>query len=307
MIKNILENIDNNEINLEDISYLWNEKNENNKKLIINHIQENLNDFKITYEGNIYYPTIYKIEDNCPTCGYRTPISRQKYTEEFIVKNIEYKLNGISNYNFSGINCYNKDITGLRELFIILNYLEHLNLNINVALSNYDNLKYLKKYELNSIIYNPLDFSYKDNNDNNDNFNSKYEEQVIRYIKENMSIKVTYVLTLKYNESHHDIFNIIERIKKLNVDYIEIRGFDPFVDSPEEYNPQYSKEFILKIIILLRLYLPNVELKIQYATNENNYLEDYIKLGINTITGIYTKNMGKKLENIDKIQELEKK
>ncbi|MBR0472792.1 MAG: hypothetical protein IJI98_08880 [Methanosphaera sp.] len=104
MIKNILENIDNNEINLEDISYLWNEKNENNKKLIINHIQENLNDFKITYEGNIYYPTIYKIEDNCPTCGYRTPISRQKYTEEFIVKNIEYKLNGISNYNFSGIN-----------------------------------------------------------------------------------------------------------------------------------------------------------------------------------------------------------
>jgi len=91
----------------------------------------------------------------------------------------------------------------------------------------------------------------------------------------------------------------ISEIEKYDVDSIEIKGYDPFIDSPEEYNPQYTRDYILKIISLLRIAFPTKEIKIQYATNYNNYLEDYIKLGVNTITGIYTPHLNSKLENTD--------
>ena len=82
----------------------------------------------------------------------------------------------------------------------------------------------------------------------------------------------------------------------MQIDSIEIKGYDPFIDSPEEYNPQYTKEYILKnYTLLLELPFQIKELKIQYATNGNNYLEEYKKIGINTITGIYTKNLNSNL------------
>ena len=134
-------------------------------------------------------------------------------------------------------------------------------------------------------------------NKNTDENIAKLEEETIKYIKENMNLKVTYEFLINYGESYEDILNKILEIKKYNADYIEIVGYDPFIDSPEEYNPQYTKEYILKIIALLRITFPNKELKIQYATNGNNFLEEYKKIGINTITGIYTKNLNSNLEN----------
>ena len=305
MIKNILKNIENNIVTKDDIEHIWNlNKVIENTELIDSINKDNNN---INFETNIYYPLIYQIEDNCPTCGYRTPISRQKYTEKFITKNIEYKLNDLDQYPITGINCYNKDITGLRELFIILNYLEKYKIDINVAISNYENLKYLKKYNLNSIIIIPQDFQHIKLNKSTLEKNNKYEEKVIKYIKENMCLNVVYQLTLNYNETHTDIFNIIMKMRNLEIDSIELKGFDPFIDSPEEYNPQYSKEYITKVILLLKLYLPNVKIKIQYATNNMNFFDEYKKLGINTITGVYTPQMNNKLENINKIKKTLKK
>lgn len=307
MIKNIVENIENNIIVPDDIKYILNMKKREDIELIEEIIANRLNHNSLSLESNLYYPLIYKIEDNCPTCGYRTPISRQKYSEEFIVKNIEFKIKNLDNFCVSGINCYNKDISGLNELFIILNLLEKYDLKINVAISNYDNLSYLNKYDINSIIYVPQDFQQHALNNNTYEYNDSYEEKILKYIKENMKLKVTYLFTLNYHESHMDIFEIIMKIKKYGIDIVELKGFDPFIDSPEEYNPQYSKEYILKIIMLFKLYLPKVELKIQYASNNCNFIEDYLKLGINTITGIYTKNMNSKLENITELQKILKK
>lgn len=302
-----MENIEVNNIVPNDINYILNMKNEDEIEFFVKIIRKRLDNYSLTLESNLYYPLIYQIEDNCPTCGYRTPLSRQKYSEEFIVKNIEYKLNDLDKYNISGVNCYNKDITGLRELFIILNFLEKYDLKVNVAVSNYDNLHYLKKFNLNSIIYVPKEFQRYKFNENNHEVNDKYEEKIIKYIKENMNLKVAYLITLNYNESHHDIFDIIMKMKKYDVDIIELKGFDPFVDSPEEYNPQYSKDYILKIILLFRLYLPEVEIKIQYAANNCNYVEDYLELGVNVVTGVYTKFMNSKIENITKLNEMLKK
>lgn len=88
---------------------------------------------------------------------------------------------------------------------------------------------------------------------------------------------------------------------------LEIKGFNPFIDSPEEYHPQYSKDFILKMILLFKLYLPKVELKIQYASNKNNYIPDFIKLNVDSISGIYTPFMNDKLKNTKEISKYIKK
>lgn len=307
MIKNIVKNIENNILLADDIEYLWNLKNvyENVllKKLIINET----NDYEISLESNIYYPAIYQIESNCPTCGYRTSFSRQKYTEEFITKSIEYRLSDIGKYNISGINCYNKDVTGLRELFLILNALDKYDVDVNVQLYNPEHLDYLKRYNIKSIIYSPEEFETYLFNENCVKEIYADEEKLIKYVKEELRLELTYVLVLNYNETYHDIVDIIVKIKKLGVDCVEIKGFDPFIDSPEEYNPQYSKEYILKIMLILRLYLPEIEIKIKYATNDNNHIEDYIGLGVNVITGIYTPYLNSKLENITEIDEILKK
>ena len=118
-----------------------------------------------------------------------------------------------------------------------------------------------------------------------------------------MNLKVTYEFLINYNEDYDDIFDKFHEIEKYDVDYIEVIGYDPFIDSPEEYNPQYTKEYILKIISLIRIAFPQKEIKIQFATNGNNYLEDYKKMGVNTITGIYTPHMNSRLNNTDIIRE----
>lgn len=297
--KNINYNLPN-DVDLNDIECFF-KLTEKNKLEKIFDLSEDINrkNFeKISYECNIYYPTIYQIEDNCPTCGYRTKESRRKYTEDFIIKSIEHKLENIENYPISGINCYNKDISGIRELMFILNALDKKNnLKINVRVSNFEHVKHLKNYNINSIIIQSTKNKPHAFNKNTDENIAKLEEETIKYIKENMNLKVTYEFLINYGESYEDILNKILEIKKYNVDYIEIVGYDPFIDSPEEYNPQYTKEYILKIIALLRITFPNKELKIQYATNGNNFIEEYKKIGINTITGIYTKNLNSNLEN----------
>lgn len=127
---------------------------------------------------------------------------------------------------------------------------------------------------------------------------------MVKYIRETMNLKVTYEFLINYNERYEDIAGKIREIEKYDVDSIEIVGYDPFIDSPEEYNPQYSRDYILKIISLIRIAFPEKEIKIQYATNANNFIDDYKKLGVNTITGIYTPHLNRKLENTEVMNNL---
>lgn len=302
MIKKIITNLLEKNITLKDIEYLFElkEQNELEKFYLTSHeIQEKYHG-KISYESNIYYPTIYKIEDNCPACGYRTKESRRKYTQEYIIKIVKHKLEDIEKYPIMGINCYNKDISGIRELLIILNVLrKYENMNINVRVSNYKHVKYLRNYNINSIIIQTSLNKLSSLNRKIDEEYYSLEEKHIKFIKEDMHFKLTYEFLINYGESYEDILNKILEVEKYSVDSIEIVGYDPFIDCPEEYNPQYSKDYILKVITLLRIIFPKKEIKIQYATNDNNYLEDYKKIGINTLTGIYTKNLNSKLENTE--------
>ena len=298
MIRKIITNLKNKGITFEDINYVL---NLNNKKelgeLYSESSKNNSLDTRIKFESNIYYPTIYQIEDNCPTCGYRTIESRRKYTEPYIRKIVEYKLSDIKNYNIKGINCYNKDTTGIKELEIILDCLEKYNISIAVRLADYNNIKILKNRNINSIIYSSDNNFYNSfNQKTNQNYDTK-EEEVIKYIKEEMNMDITYELMINYGESNEDIFKEIKKLLKYDVDSIQIKGYDPFIDCPEEYNPQYNIEYLSKIICILRLIFPDKELKIQYATNNNNYFKEFKKLGINTITGIYTPKMSNKLQN----------
>lgn len=299
MSKKNINDVLRNNLSLNDVKYLFNLKNkeEVEKLYAFSEAIHQKNFEKMEYESNIYYPTIYQIENNCPTCGYRTKESRQKYTEDFIIKNIEYKLGDIKNYPITGINCYNKDISGIRELLIILNILEkYQNLKINVRVSNLEHIKHLTKFHINSIIF-------QSSKNKPYVFNKKYDEnldmiekQSIKYIKENTDFKVTYEFLINYGETYDDIIGKINEIEKYDVDYIEIVGYDPFIDCPEEYNPQYTKDYLLKIISLLRILFPDKEIKIQYATNNNNFFKNY-KIGVNCITGIYTKKLNSNLEN----------
>ena len=91
---------------------------------------------------------------------------------------------------------------------------------------------------------------------------------------------------------------------KIKPTSIEIKGYDPFYDSPGEYNPQYSQQYLKKIISLLRIILPKTNLKLKYATNGNNDMEENVKLGINTITGIYFDKNKPQLYNINKIMNI---
>lgn len=298
MIRKIITNLKNKGITFEDINYVL---NLNNKKelgeLYSESSKNNSLDNIIKFESNIYYPTIYQIEDNCPTCGYRTIESRRKYTEPYIRKIVEYKLSDIKNYNIKGINCYNKDTTGIKELEIILDCLEKYNISIAVRLADYNNIKILKNRNINSIIYSSDNNFYNSfNQKTNQNYDTK-EEEVIKCIKEEMNMDITYEFMINYGESNEYIFKEIKKLLKYDVDSIQIKGYDPFIDCPEEYNPQYNIEYLSKIICILRLIFPDKELKIQYATNNNNYFKEFKKLGINTITGIYTPKMSNKLQN----------
>lgn len=304
MIRKIFENIENNRIDFNDVKYLLSIDNSNELSTLYKYSEKinSKNSKKLRYESNIYYPEIYRIENNCPTCGYRTSESRQKYTEEFIRKNIEFKLSDITEYPLSGVNCYNKDNSRTKELFIILGYLKKYNLNINVRVSDYSQLKFLKGYDLNSIIFQSSINKYPDFNEISNENKRKYDEKVLKYVKENMKLKVTYEYLIDYGESYHDVFKKIKEIQKYDIDIIDIKGYDPFIDSPEEYNPQYTKEHILKNISILRAYFNKKEIKIQYATNEKNYFQEYKELGINTFTGIYTPYMNTKLQNVNCIK-----
>lgn len=260
------------------------------------------NDVEFNLETNVYYPTIYRIEDNCPTCGYRTPESRRQYSEDYIVRVLEKKLSDIDLYPIGGINCYNKSIGGINELVLLLNLLKGVKINVNIGLSNVKQALNLERYDINSIIYREVP-EKNSVNKKYDKINKEVYDETLEFLMTKTKFDITYEFLINYGEDEVDILRKIRKIQKYNISNIEIKGYDPFIDSPEEYNPQYTKEYLMKIICMLRIIFKDKKLKIQYATNGNNYLKEYKKLGINTITGVYTPEINEKLENISQIIE----
>lgn len=302
MFLKIFDNIGNDEELLSAIDYVLGLDDVFNDGELMDRIKEvnSNNDVKFNLETNVYYPTIYKIEDNCPTCGYRTPESRRRYSEEYVVKVLEKKLGDIDLYPISGVNCYNKSITSINELVLLLNLLKNFDINVNISLSNVKQARNLERYDINSIIYREV----PEKNSVNKKYDKNYEEvydETLEFLRTNTKFNITYEFLINYGEDKIDILKKIRKIQKYNISSIEIKGYDPFIDSPEEYNPQYTKEYLTKIICILRIIFKDKELKIQYATNCNNYFKEYRKLGINTITGIYTSKINKKLGNINQI------
>lgn len=302
MFLKIFDNIGNDEELLYAIDYVLGLDDVFNDSELMDMIKEvnSNNDVEFNLETNVYYPTIYRIEDNCPTCGYRTPESRRRYSEEYVVKVLEKKLGDIDLYPISGVNCYNKSITGINELVLLLNLLKNFDINVNISLSNVKQARNLERYDINSIIYREVPEKNSVNKKYDKNNEEVYDE-TLEFLRTNTKFNITYEFLINYGEDKIDILKKIRKIQKYNISSIEIKGYDPFIDSPEEYNPQYTKEYLMKIICILRIIFKDKELKIQYATNCNNYFKEYRKLGINTITGIYTSKINKKLENINQI------
>ena len=104
-----------------------------------------------------------------------------------------------------------------------------------------------------------------------------------------------------YNNNLKNNIKFINNIESYGIDEIEIVGYDPFYDDVHEYNPQYTKEYLKRVISILRIMYPELKIKISYATNGKNYFEDILPLGINSINGVYC-NKTNKLYNIEKIR-----
>nr|WP_295164519.1 hypothetical protein [uncultured Methanosphaera sp.] len=54
------------------------------------------------------------------------------------------------------------------------------------------------------------------------------------------------------------------------------------------------------MLAILRVILPDVKIKLQYATNNNNNITENMKVALNCITGIYPDKTSKQF-NADKI------
>ncbi|WP_455645300.1 hypothetical protein [Methanosphaera sp.] len=305
MIKIMTNNLEKRTFSAEDIKNIILEKNEDKLKILYEkaaNIHEK-NHKNISLETCIYYPTIYKINDNCPTCGYKTPESKKEYNPKYIESIVDHDLRKIFDYNISAINCYNKGTSNFFELELILKILKKYDISLNLKLNDISNYYKINKYSINSLI---IDYSLTNHNtytQRNNEENKKTINELYKIMKSNSKINIVCEFMINNCETHIDLKNTIRNLIKINPDTIEIIGYDPFYDSPYEYNPQYSTEYLKKIISILRIIFPKTNLKIKYASNENNNFENILKLGVNKISGIYTDDTKPTLFNVDKISE----
>lgn len=306
MEKNIINNTKNMNFTCDDIkniidcedNYSLNELFENARK-----IQEKFND-KTQFETNLYFPDIYRVKDNCPTCGYRTPESRREYNPLYIKNILEYRLRDINQYDIHAINCYFTNTLDEDILKIVMNTLDQYDVDINVNITNWNDYKLISCFDVDSLIidYSLLTKNYYTHN-NLEEFD-KISCKISQIINDNLIKNITYEFPINIGETHIDLYQIFKIFMKIKPTSIEIKGYDPFYDSPEEYNPHYSQQYLKKIISILRIILPKTNLKLKYATNGNNDMEKNVKLGINTITGVYFDKNKPQLYNIDKIMNI---
>lgn len=306
MLQIMTNNLKNRKFSHNDIKYILELTNQKSITKLYEKSQEIQNKFheKTLLETNIYYPQFYSLEDNCPTCGYKTPESHKKYNPIYIKNILDYKLQSINQYPIKSINCYSTDGKKVEELKLILKILKGYNIPINLKLDNLDNYSKIKHYNINSLI---IDYSLTNQNPYTSRcheYFKKNRDKLSKIIKENSNINIACEIIINYRETHIDLKNTIDNLIKINPNVIEILGYDPFYDTPQEYNPQYSQDYLKKIIAILRIIFPKTKLKIKYATNNNNDLENNLKLGINIISGVYFDKNNPKTYNIQDIMKI---
>lgn len=105
---------------------------------------------------------------------------------------------------------------------------------------------------------------------------------------------------INYSETVDDLIKSLTHIQHIEPENLQVVGYDPFYDSPGEYNPQYTQEYLTKILAILRILYPKTNIKLQYATNKNNNLNMDTEIAVNTITRVYT-NKTSHLYNVDEV------
>lgn len=289
MIEEIVKKLENGRLFFEDGKYLLFTDED-----CINYLYKKATDInrkscaQITLETKIFYPLVYSVQSNCPTCGYQTPESHRKYNPAYMESVIKYNIDVIKSYNIRKINCLHIDNNKDYERELFLKILNKYDIDKAIKIDGIQELEVIKEYNFASLIIDSKNI------------------EVFNYIQDNEKYSNTYSITANmeiYNNNIEENINFINKLKEFNVDSIEIVGYDPFYDDVHEYNPQYTKEYLKRVISILRIMYPDLKLKISYATNGNNYFDEIIPLGINSINGTYC-NKTNKLFNIEKIMDI---
>lgn len=254
----------------------------------------------IKLETDIFYPNIYSVNNSCPTCGFQTPESKREYNPLYIKEVIQYKLHNIKNYDITAINCYNRCNYKIHELKILLETLQQYHIDINVKIDDLNDYFQIIQYPITSLIIDYKNTTYLPSNpDVEEKFKTTWSK-LLKIFKNNPDIKLTYEFMINYSETIDDLCKSFTHLYHLKPESLQIIGYDPFYDSPGEYNPQYNQEYLTKILAILRILLPETNIKLQYATNGNNNINIDTKIAVNTITGVYTNKISH-LYNIEEV------
>lgn len=289
MIEKIVKNLENGQLFFEDMKYLLFTDDD-----CINILYKKAADVHkkkhdaIELETKIFYPLVYSIQSNCPTCGYQTPESRREYNPAYMESVIKYNIDVIKSYDITRINCLHIDNNKNYERELFLKILNKYDIDKAIKIDDIKELDIIEKYDFASLIMDSKNL------------------ELFKYLKDNKSIQKSYHITANveiYNNNLEENIEFINNLREYDVDAVEIVGYDPFYDDVHEYNPQYSKEYLKRVISTLRIMYPELELKISYATNGCNYFDEIIPLGINSINGIYC-NRTNKLFNIERIRNI---
>lgn len=243
---------------------------------------------KINLETKIFYPLVYSIQSNCPTCGYQTPESHREYNPAYIESVIKYNIDVIKSCDISKINCLHIDNNKDYERELFLKILNKYDIDKAIKIDSIPEFETIDKYDFDSLIIDSRNL------------------EVFDYIKDNRDVSGSYGITANmeiYSNNIEENIKFINNLKNYKVDSVELIGYDPFYDDVHEYNPQYTREYLKRAVSILKIMYPDLELKISYATNGCNYFEDVISLGINSINGVYC-NRTNKLFNIEKIRDI---
>ena len=227
--------------------------------------KNHINDIKL--ETALYYPIIYQVEDNCPTCAFRTSQSRQNYNFHYIKKCIEFKFNKITECGISCINCYNRGLFKLGEYESILSVLGQYDCDINVKVDSRAMLDSVKNSSIDGIIIDLEDLMKNEYTSSSGELFDNLDGDLHELLGLSHSIRIHGEFVIDNVKSHIDLLEIFRIVERFEFDSIELLGFDPFIDTPDEYTPQYSQNNLLKIISIFRILFPNLVLKVRYAHN----------------------------------------
>lgn len=297
----MFENLENNKITYDEINEIIN----TNDPIKINELTNKARKIQskhpnIYLETDIFYPNIYSVTNDCPTCGFQTPESKREYNPLYIKEVIGYKLHNIKDYNITGINCYSRCKYKIHELKILLDTIKKFDIDVNVKLDNLDDYFEIKDYNIHSLIIDYKNTTFLPSNRNVDKEFDKTWDKLLKIFKDNPQIKLTYEFMINYSETVDDLIKSFTHMQHIEPENLQVIGYDPFFDSPGEYNPQYTQEYLTKILAILRILYPKTNIKLQYATNKNNNLNMDTQIAINTITGVYT-NKTSHLYNVDEV------